>query len=91
MTGMEKGDILLYRFTRYSGQPRRRPGGRALPALWQAGGIHLPERGTGNFLEDEKVASPHLDSRPSTEFTLSLVERAQDTPFDRARDMLSRE
>jgi len=63
MTGMEKGDILLYRFTRYSGQPRRRPGGRALPALWQAGGIHLPERGTGNFLEDEKVASPHLDSR----------------------------
>ena len=49
MTGMEKGDILLYRFTRYSGQPRRRPGGRALPALWQAGGIHLPERGTGNF------------------------------------------
>ena len=34
-------------------------------------GVHLPERGqaagkgTGNFLEDEKVASPHLDSRPS--------------------------
>ena len=23
-------------------------------------------KGTGNFLEDEKVASPQLDSRPST-------------------------
>jgi len=30
------------------------------------------------FLEDEKVASPLLDSRPSAEFTLSLVERDQD-------------
>jgi hypothetical protein len=56
-------------------------------------------KGTGNFLEDEKVASPQLDSHPSapiricpsTEFTLSLVERAPDMPFDSAQDMLSRE
>ncbi len=27
-------------------------------------GIQLPERGQATFLEDEKVASPHLDSRP---------------------------
>ena len=43
------------------------------------------------FLEDEKVASPLLDSRPSAEFTLSLVERARDRPFGCAQDRLARE
>jgi len=51
---VEKGDILLYRFARHSGQISLWLR-RALPALWQAGGIPLPERGQATFWKTKMI------------------------------------